>query len=187
MRGLTHPEVSRWPGMRAFAVPTNNMAGAARVNLVGREPAGRAAPAREHDAPCRETAEAFLALENPATDRPAVPWVRQASELFQGTRLEELPDLFIEWAHDAPIDAVRSSRIGTVTRPHRSSRTGDHRAGGLAIASGARLTALGERAPLRTVDVAPTLLDFFGVRRPPELEGASALGPAADPAGATAR
>ena len=185
--GFTHPEVSRWHRMRAFAVPTNNMTGAIRVNLAGREPAGLVAPGREHDALCRELTEAFLALENPGTGRPAVQWVRRASELFQGTRLEELPDLFIEWAHDAPIDAVRSPRIGTVHHPHRSSRTGDHRAGGLAIAGGPRLTALAERAPLRTVDIAPTLLHFFGVPQASELEGASAIGAARDPVRTAAR
>ncbi len=170
----THPEVNPWPRMRAFAVPTNNMTGAIRINLAGRENDGTVQPGTEYHALCSELSEAFLALDNADTGRPAVRWVRRADELYDGPRLAELPDLFIEWEHDRPIATLRSPRIGTVSRPHRGSRTGDHLAGGLVIGHGPRLAGLAAGG-LRTLDVAPTILDFFGLDRIGECEGTSAL------------
>jgi predicted AlkP superfamily phosphohydrolase/phosphomutase len=131
-------------------------------------------PGYEYDALCSELTEAFLALENADTGGPAVRWVRRADELYDGPRLGELPDLFIEWEHHRPIKALRSPRIGTIDRAHRGSRTGDHLAGGLVIGHGPRLARLAPGG-LRTLDVAPTLLDFFGIDRIGECEGKSAL------------
>src|SRR6266545_1653431 len=74
----------RWTGrpdldprcrMRAFAVPSNNMTGAIRINLKGREPEGRVGPGIEYEALRQEIIDGLLALENPETGRPAVQWV----------------------------------------------------------------------------------------------------------------
>ncbi len=171
----THPEVNRWHRMRAFPVPTNSMTGAIRINLAGREPAGIVNPGPEYEALCTELTEAFLELENADTGQPAVQWVRRAAELYEGPKLGALPDLFIEWCHDQPISALRSPRIGTIRRAHRGNRTGHHFPGGLAMAGGPRFAALADGPGLRTLDIAPTVLDFFGVPRPDDFDGASVL------------
>ena len=161
--------------MRAFHVPSNNMTGAVRINLKGREPAGLVAPGREYDALCKELADAFLALENPETGRKAVQWVARASDLYQGASLEEFPDLFIEWDHSAPINALRSPAIGTVTGSLEVERSGDHYPGGLLIASGPSFTSGRIDERIRTMDLAPTILQFFGVPIPATFQGRSVL------------
>jgi predicted AlkP superfamily phosphohydrolase/phosphomutase len=172
---LTHPAMSLWkPGMRAFVVPSHNMTGAIRINVKGREPVGMVEPGAEYEALCDELIAALSALENPETGRPAVQWVARARDLHRGRRLDDLPDLFVEWEHSAPINALRSERIGTVTGALAETRTGDHWHDGLLMAQGPPFRR-GDVAGIRTEDLAPTVLDFLGVPSPSSFEGKSVL------------
>lgn len=171
---LTHPVPNLWkPGMRAWAVPSNNMTGAIRINLKGREPFGAVAPGPEYEKICEVLIAALTELENPATGRPAVQWVRRTRDLYDGPRLNALPDLFVEWQHEAPITALRSPRIGTVSGVLTADRTGDHWQQGLLLAHGP-IFRHGEIDAIRTQDVAPTLLELLEVPVPPQYEGRSA-------------
>jgi predicted AlkP superfamily phosphohydrolase/phosphomutase len=172
---LTHVHPNLWtPGMRAFTVPSHNMTGAIRLNVVGRELAGVVAPGREYEELCDELIGALKELENPDTGRPAVQWVTRARDLFEGPRLDHMPDLFVEWDHSTPINAVHSPRIGTVSGVFLGPRSGDHRGEGLLLGRGPRFRH-GEVRGLRTQDIAPTMLDFLGVQSPSDYEGRSAL------------
>jgi len=172
---LTHPVPSLWkPGTRAFVIPSNNMTSAIRINLRGREPFGAVAPGSEYEKLCEDLTASLLELENPETGQPVVQWVRRARDLYQGPRLDTLPDLFVEWTHTAPINALRSPRIGTVTGAQASPRTGDHVQHGLLLGRGSLLRH-GMVGDMRTQDVAPTLLDLLGVPVPGGYEGRSVL------------
>jgi predicted AlkP superfamily phosphohydrolase/phosphomutase len=171
----THVYPNLWtPGMRAFTVPSNNMTGGIRINVRGRELAGVVAAGAEYEALCDDLTAALRELENPDTGRPAAQWVARARDLYEGPRLAHLPDLFVEWDHSIPINAVRSPRIGTVHGVSLGPRTGDHRKEGLLLGRGPRFRR-GGVGGLRTQDIAPTLLDFLGVPSPSGYEGRSAL------------
>jgi len=173
--GLTHPKPNLWkPGMRAFVIPSNNMTSAIRINVKGREPFGVVAPGHEYERLCDELTAQLQELNNPITGQPAVQWVRRARELYKGPRLQDMPDLFVEWDHSRPISALQSSRIGTVTGSLVADRTGDHWQQGLLLGRGPRLRR-GETSPMRTQDVAPTVLEFLGVPVPGDYEGQSVL------------
>jgi predicted AlkP superfamily phosphohydrolase/phosphomutase len=170
---LTHPVPNLWkPGMRAWAVPSNNMTGAIRINLKGREPFGAVAPGAEYEALCDELIARLLELENPETGKRAVQWVRRNRDLHAGPCLETLPDLFVEWQHYAPLNALRSAAIGTVSGSLTAERTGDHWPQGLLIGRSPHFVS-GDIGEIRTQDVAPTLLDLLGVPVPAEYEGCS--------------
>ena len=172
---VTHPVPTLWkPGMRAFVIPSNNMTGAIRINLKGREPFGAVAPGAEYEKLCEELTASLLELENPDTGQPAVQWVRRARDLFQGPRLERLPDLFVEWKHEVPITALRSPRFGTVRGVLEAQRTGDHWQQGLLLGRGPRFRT-GEIEQLCSEDVAPTLLDLLDVPIPAGYEGRSVV------------
>ncbi len=171
----THPEPTPWPRMRAFSVPSNDMTGAIRINVRGRDPAGLVEPGREYEVLCRQLSDAFWALENPDTGRRAVQWVARASDLYRGPRLSELPDLFIEWDHSAPIAALRSPQIGTVRAPFTKRRTGSHLPGGLLLGIGPQFRLGQIHEEIQTADIAPTILDFFQVPCPKGYEGRTVL------------
>ena len=167
----TSPDPNPRPWMRAFAVPSHNMTGAIRINLKGREPIGIVEPGTEYETLCQELTDGLLALENADTGRRAVQWVARAGELYQGPRLSELPDLFVEWDHRTPITTLRSPQIGTVSRVSREERTGDHRGNGLLVGLGPQFRSVAIKDEVRTQDIGPTILDFFGVPSPAENEG----------------
>jgi predicted AlkP superfamily phosphohydrolase/phosphomutase len=164
---------SPWRLARAFAVPENNMTSGIRINLQGREPAGTVQPGPEYESLCRELMEVLRALEDPETGRKVVQWVARSADLYQGPHLTDFPDLLIEWEHSAPIKAVRSPQIGTVARDFPWERTGDHRANGLLIGHGPTFHLGQIEEEVRTEDVAPTVLEFFGVPSPRGYEGRS--------------
>ena len=173
----THPQprpAHPWSNKRVFQLPESNMTGLLRINLKGREPNGLVQPGEEYERLCDRLIEALLALENSDTGRKAVQWVVRARELYQGPQLGGLPDLFVEWDHSAPLMRVRSPEIGTVEGDFGARRTGSHRPGGLWLASGPTFTS-GRIDEVNTVDLAPTILDFFGVPAPRAYEGRSRL------------
>ncbi len=171
---FAHPVQSLWrPGMRAFALPSHNMTGAIRINVKGREPLGVVAPGLEYETLCEELMAKLLELENSETGKLAVQWVRRARDLYEGARVEEMPDLFVEWDHSAPINALRSSTIGTVNSVLAADRTGDHSAHGLLLGRGPGFRR-GEVGQIRMQDVAPTLLELLDLPIPSDYEGRSA-------------
>ncbi len=172
-RWIGRPDSNPWCRMRAFAVPSNNMTGAIRINLKGREPEGLVGPGVEYEALRQEIIDALLALKNPETGRPAVQWVARAEDLYEGPRLRDMPDLLVEWDHSAPINTLCSPRIGRVSQAFGGHRTGDHWQNGLLIGRGFRTGEIAEQ--VCTQDIAPTILDFFDVPRPATCEGKSAL------------
>ena len=171
-----HPEtLHAWQSRRAFAVPSHSMTGGIRINLKGREPAGVVQPGQDYDALCQELTGALLAVENADTGGRAVEWVARADTLYRGPHLREMPDLFVEWDHSAPIRTVCSPQIGTVTRSFHGHRTGEHWKNGLLAGLGPRFRSGEVRTEIRTQDLAPTILEFFGVQSPPSHEGTSVL------------
>jgi len=174
-RSMSGPDLNPWCRSRAFAVPSNNMTGAIRINLKGREPEGLVEPGAEYEALRKEIIDALIELNNAETGQPAVQWVARVEELYKGPRLRDMPDLFVEWDHSAPIAALSSPRIGQVSQPFAGHRTGDHWPNGLLVGRGIGLRSGEVNHLVRTEDIGPTVLDFFGVQRPLGCEGHSAL------------
>ncbi len=163
------------PAAQAFAIPCHRMTGGIRINVQGREPAGRVRPGREYDALCAELTTALEDLRNADTGEPAVCWVQRADVLFRGRCIPEMPDLFVEWDHRVPIWAVCSDRLGVVSGAPQGDRTGEHRDGGLLIAAGPPFRSGELTDSMDMQDLAPTVLDFLNVPTPAYMEGDSCL------------
>jgi len=104
-----------------------------------------------------------------------VQWVARVEDLYQGPRLGEMPDLLVEWDHSAPITTLTSARIGRVSQAFAGDRTGDHWQNGLLVGVGDAFRRGAIPGRVRTQDIGPTVLDYFGVPSPPTFEGQSAL------------
>lgn len=159
-----------WPRSRAFAVP-GDFTGSIRINLKGREPDGTVAPGPEFERLCEELEEALLELVNPATGRAAVQDVFRFRDRYPGPCADEFPDLIVQWEGSAPIDALRSARIGTVTGEIPDKRSGAHRTWGFLVAAGEPIRRSGTLPPANILDIAPTLLQLQGLAAPASMEG----------------
>lgn len=157
---------------RAFYVPNNDLTGAIRVSLEGREPGGRV----EADAyePLLEFIETrFRELVNAETGEPAVEKVTRMRARYTGEHLDKLPDLTVLWSGEAPLRAVRSPGYGVVRGEHHDLRTGGHASKGFFSYRPAAGTVSGPLRQGTGKDVAPTVLHLLGVDRPSGMEGQS--------------
>ena len=141
---------------RCFAVPNNDVYGALRLNLIGREPRGLVHP-DDADAVCEAITSELLGLINNATGEACVRRVLRTVDHYHGESAADLPDLLIEWNWEHPIVAVSSRTIGVIAADDPETRTGDHRPEGLLIAVGPGVTPGRLPGRIPSVDIAPTV------------------------------
>lgn len=149
---------------RCFAIPNNDVCGAIRVNLIGREPSGRVAPGAEVDALFAELRRELLALINVDTGEPVVRDVYRFADRYPGEPMDGMPDFCVEWNHRSPISRVTSPRIGTVHKQFRGVRSGDHKPAGFFWCTGAGIQAGQRSEPVSVMDFAATVAARLGVR-----------------------
>jgi predicted AlkP superfamily phosphohydrolase/phosphomutase len=163
-----------------------------RLNVRGREPAGRIEPGEELDRFVSELRGGLLEIEDADTGVPVVRRVLRTGDLYDGPRVAELPDLLVEWNEDRRLGStvlgsgdgavvrVSSPRIGALEAVNRYCRSGEHRVEGLLVARGPGIAAGDPGRVLSTLDLAPTLARMLGCTMPsaagrpiPELVGTS--------------
>lgn len=160
-----------WERTRAFLLPSDHFQALISLNLEGREPRGLVKPGAEADALLEEIGRELLRLTNPATGRPAVAGVVKTADVYEGPRLAELPDLVVQWAKDAPIDAVEHRSFGTIQANQTVVRKAQHSPDGFLMGGGPGVASESEAVGGRTLDFAPTMLHLLGQPVPDELEG----------------
>lgn len=110
-----------------YPVPNNDLYGAVRVNLRGREPRGRVRPGADYEQALTLISDELLALRHAGSGSPAVRAVLRTDDLYPGPKRDGLPDLFVEWNWDEPFDELVSPTIGAIRGRGPALRTGDHR------------------------------------------------------------
>jgi predicted AlkP superfamily phosphohydrolase/phosphomutase len=161
-----------WKDSRAFSIP-GDFAGAIRINLKGREPAGLVERGAEYDAVCGELIRELRLLTNADTRQPAVLNVRRVDEIYSGARIDTLPDVVVNWTGEAPVRGLSSPRVGTVWGDNPDSRSGEDRSEGFLIATGPGIRP-GQQLDSRQAavfDIAPTTLRLLGASIPDIMQG----------------
>jgi len=154
-----------WRKTRVYAMPAVGNSHL-RINLAGREPLGIVSPGVEFQGVLSETATQLRALINPDTGERAVQDIYFPSTQFHGPRSAELPDMAIVWNPKSPITALTSPAIGTVHGKTTEGRTGNHRPDGFALFSGPAFSARGHVTNGDPRQIAPTILEHFGITPP---------------------
>lgn len=160
-----------WKGRRAFPVPNNDVVGAIRLNVIGRDKHGIIHPGAEYERICRDIAGAIRELRDPVSGRTVARDVVIAAERFHGPWLRQLPDITVLWEQNFPWNTVASPRIGTLHIRRQDGRTGGHTPHGFVIAAGAGVQKRVAASDPSIYDIAPTILDAAGVAVPPHLDG----------------
>ena len=169
LRGKKHLASVDWSQTRAFAI---GLAGIF-LNLKGRESQGIVEPGLEAASLRDEIASKLTGLIDPASGQLAVKQVYNALKLYRGPYKDEAPDLIV--GYNRGYRASWESAIGQVTDKifHNNIKawSGDH-----CIDPSLVPGVLFCNRPVDTeqpalTDIAPTVLDMFGVAVPAYMDG----------------
>jgi predicted AlkP superfamily phosphohydrolase/phosphomutase len=165
-----------WQHTRAFLIENANE-GYIRVNLKGREPQGIVAPGAEYRDLCEEIYQTAKSLTNPANGKAAVRTVYKTDDIYAGPCRSHMPDIIINWNDEARVSTellaknygiARSALPAYALMPYY---TGNHRPNAFAIAAGGNVPAGQVLQGSSILDLAPTVLDFFGIAAPAYMPG----------------
>lgn len=158
-----------WAQTRAFCLPTERL-GFIRINLKGREPNGIVEPGLEYQNLCDQICDTLKQLVHPRTGRPIVGEVFYTDHVFPGPQRDCLPDLIVDWRHEGEIDETCSRQVGTVKASSPDLRYASHSPEGFAVLYG-RGIGRGYASTGHILDVAPTVLTYFGLQPPSYMDG----------------
>lgn len=127
-----------------FPIHYNELGGAIRINLIGREPSGRINPGAEYENYCDYISDIFYALRDSATGIPIVSKVIRMQQQNDGPRADNLPDLLAIWQTEQPVTKVTSPDFGTLPLDPRRIRPGNHSSSGFCIMTGRGTSTTGQ-------------------------------------------
>jgi predicted AlkP superfamily phosphohydrolase/phosphomutase len=162
---------SQYKGLRAFAVPNNEVVGAIRISVKGRDREGLVEPGADYRKLRDQIREALLELTDPATGRRVVRDVIYLHERFHGPYVEQLPDIAVFWDSTYHWEAVASPRFGTLRIRAQDRRSGSHSASSFVLARGPGIPQGVEVNGCTALDIPAWVLDTAGVAVPPDLDG----------------
>jgi predicted AlkP superfamily phosphohydrolase/phosphomutase len=159
-----------WERTRAFALGL----GGIFLNVRGREKSGTVEP-DEARALARTIADELSGLIDPEIGEVAIRKVYPAGDIFKGPYADQAPDLVVGYSAGwrASWDGVRGIADGTVFDDNTKAWSGDHcidpeLVPGVLIAN-RDLGGDGDRPEIS--DMAPTVLDLFGIPAPRYMDG----------------
>jgi predicted AlkP superfamily phosphohydrolase/phosphomutase len=158
-----------WERTRAYALGLNGL----YINQKGRERTGMVSEGGETEALKAELRQKLTGLRDPETQQVAIREVFDRRAVFRGPYSENAPDLIIGYDRGYRVswDSVTGKVTRAVFEDNLKAWSGDHcidpRLVPGVLFSNHRIAA---EAPA-IVDIAPTVLDLFGVKLPSYLDG----------------
>ncbi len=144
----------------------NEISGAIRINLAGREPAGTVLPGAEYEKLCKSLTKELLALRDPSTGERLVESVISTRDVYPGENQQRLPDLFAVWAREGPITGAMSPLLGTLTAAAPGYRTGNHVLGGFYVGVGPAVSPGHHHGSASIMDLGPTIARLLNAPLP---------------------
>ncbi|MHB8143932.1 MAG: alkaline phosphatase family protein [Thermoleophilia bacterium] len=145
------------------------------INLEGRDPLGTV-PASGYDELCDFIVSELKDAVDIKTGEPVVGRVWRREEAYEGDYVKLAADICIRWKTEAVINGIRT-RSSPPGRPALhydwpiETPSGGHRFEGVLIANGPRIASGTIVRGARLMDVAPTVLYFFGEEVPEDFDG----------------
>jgi predicted AlkP superfamily phosphohydrolase/phosphomutase len=158
-----------WDHTRAYALGLNGIF----LNQKGRERAGIVQDGSEARELRRELCEKLRGLVDPQTGRVAITQVLDSYAAYSGPYVENAPDVIVGFGEGcrASWDSVQGRVTQTVFEDNTKAWSGDHCIDADLVPgvlfSNWKISA--ERPAI--MDIAPTILDVFGMPAPPHMDG----------------
>ena len=164
---------SRWPEMRAFALPSF-ADGHIRINLQGREAQGIVAVS-DYETECQRVTQFLRGIRNGRTGQPLVRGIIRTRHLPNDDAGHcPYADLIVVW-DKTPVDVVVSPEVGQVG-PAPYYRTGGHHHAAFLVLNGPGISPglnSSQAEAAETIDLPPTFLHILNASIPNYLEGKS--------------
>ncbi len=158
-----------WEHSRAYALGLNGIF----INQKGRERLGTVEAKEETRELKRELVEKLQGLVDPETRREAIRHVFDSSASFVGPYVENAPDLIVGYAegYRASWDSVQGKVMSNVFEVNTKAWSGDHcidpdLVPGVLFSN---WKIASDRPAI--IDIAPTVLDLFGIPKPVHFDG----------------
>lgn len=172
--GGTFWENVDWTRTRAYAMGIGQI----YVNLRGRESGGTVSPGAEADALLASLSTALLAMTDPEDGSAIVRSVYKGREIYSGPYIHEAPDLQVGM-HEGYRVSWQTTLGGApegLVYPNMKKWSGDHGGYDFSITAGVLITNRRlERPDPSIMDIAPTVLKYFNVPIPAEIDGTPAF------------
>jgi len=160
-----------WSGTKAFALGLSGI----YINRKGREAQGIVEPGAEEESLKKEISDKLLALHDAEEDKQAINNVYNARKLFSGPYVTNCPDLLIGYqvGYRASWDCAVGKVDQTIIEDNVKSWSGDHCIDPILVPGVFFCNYPIDKNDPRLMDIAPTILQLFGVSRPPNMDGVS--------------
>jgi predicted AlkP superfamily phosphohydrolase/phosphomutase len=162
-----------WSRTKAFALGLGGM----YLNIRGRESQGIVETGEEADALRRELIGKLTGIQDEATGETGIASVHDSARIYQGPYKGDAPDLIIGYnkGYRASWDCATGTVTDVVFSDNTKSWSGDHCIDP-ALVPGIFFANREMRVQdAHIMDVAPTVLELFGVPVPPHMDGKSLL------------
>ena len=145
------------------------------INLDGRDPLGTVSP-DDYDRICDFICSELREAVDSVTGEPIVDAVYRRSDIYQGPYVERAADISFRWKTDAVVNGIRTKSSSGNVRPTvwtwpADICSGGHSLDGILVANGPKIAASTRLSDAEIMDVAPSVLYFFGEEIPADFDG----------------
>jgi predicted AlkP superfamily phosphohydrolase/phosphomutase len=158
-----------WSRTRAFAIGLTGIF----LNMKGKFEQGIVEPGQEAEALASEIAEKLAALVDPQSRTAAIKRTYLATKAYRGPYKDHAPDVIVGYAGGYRVswDAAVGRTSREVFHDNKKAWSGDHCVDPSVVPGVLFCNRTIEAASPRLLDVAPTVLDLFGVPIPDYMDG----------------
>jgi predicted AlkP superfamily phosphohydrolase/phosphomutase len=168
--GGTFWENVDWSRTQAYAMGLGQI----YVNLAGREGQGMVSAGAEYEALLDRLVADLRAFRDPRTNAPVVRNVYRRSDIYSGPYVDAAPDLQVglESGYRTSWQTALGGTPPDVIEPNLRKWSGDHGSSDYQTTAGVLLSSRPlTSSTTRIIDIAPTVLKFFGLAIPQDLDG----------------